>query len=97
MCVQLTSAWWDGTLLFRLPSLPLLLFRAGCCVRRDALAPFACVSFSAPLLFAPPHQRSLDVLCRARTLTAFQVEGQEVMTSWQASIYRMMARDGMMQ
>ncbi|CAN0029267.1 unnamed protein product, partial [Hapterophycus canaliculatus] len=26
-----------------------------------------------------------------------EVEGQEVMTSWQASIYRMMARDGMMQ
>eukprot|EP00752_Nemacystus_decipiens_P005820 g5262.t1 len=25
-----------------------------------------------------------------------EVEGQEVMTSWQASIYRMMARDGMM-
>lgn len=30
-------------------------------------------------------------------LYIFQVEGQEVMTSWQASIYRMMARDGMMQ
>eukprot|EP00904_Undaria_pinnatifida_P008545 jgi/Undpi1/4820/HiC_scaffold_19.g08173.m1 len=26
-----------------------------------------------------------------------EVEGQEVMTSWQASIYRMMARDGLMQ
>lgn len=37
------------------------------------------------------------MLAKTKTKNAYtQVEGQEVMTSWQASIYRMMARDGFM-
>lgn len=43
------------------------------------------------------HQRSSPTASsHLACLFALQVEGQEVMTSWQASIYRMMARDGMM-